>query len=81
MERKTTLLNILSNEDQDYEGELKIGQTVKVAYFKQTEETLERDIRVIDYLREESEMAKKRWYLNFSYTIVRKIFISERYTR
>ncbi len=79
---KTTLLNILSNEDQDYEGELKIGQTVKVAYFKQTEETLDRDIRVIDYLREESEMAKeKRWYLNFSYTIVRKIFISERYTR
>ena len=49
---KTTLLNILSNEDQDYEGDLKIGQTVKVAYFKQTEETLERDIRVIDYLRE-----------------------------
>lgn len=53
---KTTLLNILSNEDQDYEGELKIGQTVKVAYFKQTEKTLDRDIRVIDYLREESEM-------------------------
>ena len=57
---KTTLLNILSNEDQDYEGELKIGQTVKVAYFKQTEETLDRDIRVIDYLREESEMAKEK---------------------
>lgn len=57
---KTTLLNILSNEDQDYEGELKIGQTVKVAYFKQTEKTLDRDIRVIDYLREESEMAKEK---------------------
>ena len=49
---KTTLLNILSGEDNDYTGTLKIGQTVKVAYFKQTEETLDRDIRMIDYLRE-----------------------------
>lgn len=53
---KTTLLNILSGEDNDYTGTLKIGQTVKVAYFKQTEETLDRDIRMIDYLREESEV-------------------------
>ena len=30
---KTTLLNILSGEDNDYTGTLKIGQTVKVAYF------------------------------------------------
>lgn len=57
---KTTMLNILSNEDQDFEGELKVGQTVKVAYFKQTEETLDRDIRMIDYLREESEMAREK---------------------
>ena len=62
---KTTLLNILSNEDQDYEGELKIGQTVKVAYFKQTEETLERDIRVIDYLREEVKWLKKKMVPQF----------------
>ena len=47
------MLNILSGEDQQFEGTLKIGQTVKVAYFKQTEETLNRDIRMIDYLREE----------------------------
>lgn len=57
---KTTLLNILSGEDNDYTGTLKIGQTVKVAYFKQTEETLDRDIRMIDYLREESEVAKEK---------------------
>ncbi|MDW4371079.1 ABC transporter ATP-binding protein [Staphylococcus saprophyticus] len=57
---KTTLLNILSGEDQSYEGNLKIGQTVKVAYFKQTEERLYRDIRMIDYLREESEVAKEK---------------------
>ena len=49
----------MSGEDQQFEGKLKTGQTVKVAYFKQTDETLDRDIRMIDYLREESEIAKK----------------------
>nr|WP_269668129.1 ABC-F family ATP-binding cassette domain-containing protein [Staphylococcus epidermidis] len=72
---KTTLLNILSNEDQGYEGELKIGQTVKVAYFKQTEETLERDIRVIDYLREESEMAKEKDGTSISVTQLLERFL------
>lgn len=72
---KTTLLNILSNEDQDYEGELKIGQTVKVAYFKQTEETLERDIRVIDYLREESEVAKEKDGTSISVTQLLERFL------
>lgn len=72
---KTTLLNILSNEDQDYEGELKIGQTVKVAYFKQTEKTLDRDIRVIDYLREESEMAKEKDGTSISVTQLLERFL------
>lgn len=57
---KTTMLNILNQDDTDYSGELKVGQTVKIAYFKQTEETLDRDIRMIDYLREESEVAKEK---------------------
>ena len=72
---KTTLLNILSNEDQDYEGELKIGQTVKVAYFKQTEKTLDRDIRVIDYLGEESEMAKEKDGTSISVTQLLERFL------
>lgn len=50
----------MSGEDQQSEGKLKTGQTVKVAYFKQTDETLDRDIRMIDYLREESEIAKEK---------------------
>ncbi|MBA1354716.1 ABC-F family ATP-binding cassette domain-containing protein [Staphylococcus cohnii] len=57
---KTTLLNILNVDDQAFEGELKVGQTVKVAYFRQTEARLDRDIRMIDYLREESEVAKEK---------------------
>lgn len=72
---KTTLLNILSNEDHEFEGELKIGQTVKVAYFKQTEETLNRDIRMIDYLREESEVAKEKDGTSISVTQLLERFL------
>lgn len=57
---KTTLLNILNGDDQAFEGALKVGQTVKIAYFRQTEARLDRDIRMIDYLREESEVAKEK---------------------
>ena len=72
---KTTLLNILSNEDHDFDGELKIGQTVKVAYFKQTKETLDRDIRMIDYLREESEVAKEKDGTSISVTQLLERFL------
>lgn len=72
---KTTLLNILSNEDHEFEGELKIGQTVKVAYFKQTEETLDRDIRMIDYLREESEVVKEKDGTSISVTQLLERFL------
>lgn len=72
---KTTLLNILSNEGHEFEGELKIGQTVKVAYFKQTEETLDRDIRMIDYLREESEVAKEKDGTSISVTQLLERFL------
>lgn len=72
---KTTLLNILSNYDHEFEGELKIGQTVKVAYFKQTEETLDRDIRMIDYLREESEVAKEKDGTSISVTQLLERFL------
>ncbi|ARJ51252.1 ABC-F family ATP-binding cassette domain-containing protein [Staphylococcus lutrae] len=57
---KTTMLNILAGEDTDYEGVVKVGQTVKIAYFKQTDERLHRDIRMIDFLREESELARQK---------------------
>lgn len=72
---KTTLLNILSGEDNDYTGTLKIGQTVKIAYFKQTEETLDRDIRMIDYLREESEVAKEKDGTSISVTQLLERFL------
>ncbi|WP_381418507.1 ABC-F family ATP-binding cassette domain-containing protein [Staphylococcus hyicus] len=57
---KTTLLNMIAGIDQSFEGMIKVGQTVKVAYFKQTDERLSRDVRVIDFLREESELARQK---------------------
>ncbi|GGI39297.1 ABC-F family ATP-binding cassette domain-containing protein [Mammaliicoccus stepanovicii] len=57
---KTTLLNIISGLDQDFDGALRTGQTVKIAYFKQLEESLSSNKRMIDYLREESEVAKEK---------------------
>lgn len=57
---KTTLLNIISGLDQTFEGNLITGQTVKIAYFKQQDESLTSDERMIDYLREESEVAKEK---------------------
>ena len=57
---KTTLLNIISGLDQTFEGNLITGQTVKIAYFKQQDESLTSDKRMIDYLREESEVAKEK---------------------
>nr|WP_263314036.1 ABC-F family ATP-binding cassette domain-containing protein [Mammaliicoccus sp. Marseille-Q6498] len=57
---KTTLLNILSGIDQTFDGNLITGQTVKIAYFKQQDESLNSNERMIDYLREESEVAKEK---------------------
>ena len=57
---KTTLLNIISGLDQTFDGNLITGQTVKIAYFKQQDESLTSDKRMIDYLREESEVAKEK---------------------
>lgn len=72
---KTTLLNILAGEDTDYSGVVKIGQTVKTAYFKQTDERLDRDIRVIDFLREESEVAKEKDGMTVSVTQLLERFL------
>ncbi|MCU5745807.1 ABC-F family ATP-binding cassette domain-containing protein [Staphylococcus sp. SQ8-PEA] len=77
---KTTLLNILCGEDQDYDGKVTIGQTVKTAYFKQTEERLDRDIRLIDYLREESEVAKEQDGTSVSVTQLLERFLFPSHT-
>lgn len=50
---KTTLFKILIGEERLSEGELKLGETLNIGYFSQSEDWMNPDIRVIDYIKEE----------------------------
>lgn len=52
---KTTFLNILAHEQTLDKGIVSIGETVKIGYYKQTNEEFDEDKRVITYLREIAE--------------------------
>lgn len=52
---KTTLLNILAGRQSLDSGQLEVGETVKIAYYTQTNEGMTDDLRVIDYVREMAE--------------------------
>jgi ABC transport system ATP-binding/permease protein len=52
---KTTLMKIINREIIPDSGEVKIGQTVKMGYFSQESETLNEEMRVIDYIKEAGE--------------------------
>lgn len=51
---KSTLINMLAEKIQPDEGELLIGQTVKVAHFEQTIPPMNPTTRMIEYVRESS---------------------------
>lgn len=53
---KSTLLNLLSGELAPKTGTIKVGQTVRVGYYRQVEMELEKDMRMIDFLREKAEI-------------------------
>ncbi|GEN50603.1 ABC-F family ATP-binding cassette domain-containing protein [Alkalibacterium pelagium] len=55
---KTTFLNILAQETELDSGELIIGDTVKIGYYRQLNEAFDEDKRVITYLREIAEEVK-----------------------
>ncbi|WP_319995660.1 ABC-F family ATP-binding cassette domain-containing protein [Trichococcus shcherbakoviae] len=55
---KTTLLNMLAGEIEIASGNLIVGETVKIAYYKQLSEVLPDDKRVINYLQEIAEEVK-----------------------
>ncbi|HEY0974031.1 MAG TPA: energy-dependent translational throttle protein EttA [Solimonas sp.] len=43
---KTTLFRILTGQDKDYQGEVKVGETVKFAYVDQSRDALNGDVTV-----------------------------------
>ncbi|MBP1970646.1 ATP-binding cassette subfamily F protein uup [Virgibacillus natechei] len=53
---KTTLLNIMAERIQPDQGEVEIGETVKIGYYTQGDEELDGNIRVIDYIKEVAEV-------------------------
>lgn len=53
---KTTLLNIMAGRIVPDQGEIEIGETVKVGYYTQGEEELDANSMVIDYIKEVAEV-------------------------
>lgn len=47
---KTTLLNIICGKDQDYEGKVEIGETIRIGYFDQQSMSLDLHARAYDYI-------------------------------
>lgn len=53
---KTTLLNIMAKRLEPDSGEVETGKTVKIGYYTQSEEELDGELRVIDYIKETAEI-------------------------
>ncbi|TXL65798.1 ABC-F family ATP-binding cassette domain-containing protein [Cerasibacillus terrae] len=53
---KTTLLNIMAKRLAPDSGEVETGKTVKIGYYTQSEEELDGELRVIDYIKETAEI-------------------------
>jgi len=49
---KTTLLKLISREEDPSSGRIKVGQNTHFTYFKQDADEFSRNIKVIDYIRE-----------------------------
>ncbi|MFZ1669122.1 MAG: ATP-binding cassette domain-containing protein, partial [Trichococcus flocculiformis] len=77
---KTTLLNMLAGEIAIAGGNLIIGETVKIAYYKQLSEVLPDDKRVINYLQEIAEEVKLSDGIVVSVTEMLETFLFPRET-
>lgn len=49
---KTTLLNLMAERLSPDEGDVKVGETVRIGYYRQGEEELDGALRIIDYIKE-----------------------------
>src|SRR5690625_4054162 len=57
---KTTFLNIMAKRVDPDEGEVDIGETVKIGYYTQSDEELDGSLRIIDYIKETAEVITTR---------------------
>ena len=52
---KSTLLNIISGHIKPDDGEVEIGETIRIGYFTQHNDSMDGSVRVIDYIKEVAE--------------------------
>lgn len=52
---KTTLMNIINGNIEEYGGHIEKGETVKIGYYSQENNNLNDEQRVIDYIKESAE--------------------------
>lgn len=55
---KSTLLNIIAGRLQPDEGSIEIGETVRIGYYTQDHDTMDEDLRMIEYIKETAEAVK-----------------------
>ncbi|RYM02905.1 ABC transporter ATP-binding protein [Sporolactobacillus sp. THM7-7] len=53
---KTTLLNLLAKRLEPDDGNVTIGETVKIGYYTQDHTEMDESLRIIDYIREAAEV-------------------------
>src|SRR5699024_2820594 len=53
---KSSLLDVIQGNQEIDEGEIIVGDTVKIGYYKQGEEELPEDVRVIEYIQKVAEV-------------------------
>ena len=75
---KTTFLNMIIGKEKQDSGIIKIGQTAKIAYYNQLIPDMDRDIRIIDYLREVAEQIKREEKSNISLFQILEDFLFEK---
>lgn len=75
---KTTLLKMLAGDIQPSSGNFIIGETVRIGYYRQIMEPFPEDKRVINYLQEIAEEAKRKDGITVSVTELLETFLFPR---
>ncbi|MEG2684954.1 MAG: ABC-F family ATP-binding cassette domain-containing protein [Erysipelotrichaceae bacterium] len=57
---KSTLLKLIMGLKSPFSGTIERGETVKIGYFEQTNETMDPESRVIDYIKEVSNLIETK---------------------
>ena len=62
---KSTLLNILAGRETIDEGNMEIGQTVKIGYYTQESVDMDENLRMIEYIRETADSIALKMVVTF----------------